>query len=359
MFNINELTDKSILLLSCLFIYLLQPALDVHVVPILIIIILVCLLSCFENQLIRTVLFILYAMVAFYTPPIVFFMPVILYELMERENQFFFLLIIIPMFLCYDEIGMMIFGSIIVLCILGLWCKHRTILCNKLKENNNKLGDNTREMSEQLKIQNKVLLNKMDVDINLATLKERNRIAREIHDNVGHQLSSAILQIGALMTIDKDSKIHDTLISINYTLSEAMNSIRNSVHDLHDQSIDLHMQIEGLLKKFSFCQVNFDDELKTQPNKNVKMAFIAIVKEALSNIVKHSNATQTTILLREHPAFYQFIIKDNGSDTISSNGNGLGLLNMTERIEGIKGNINFHKENGFEIFITVPKEESF
>ena len=58
---------------------------------------------------------------------------------------------------------------------------------------------------------------RQDYEINLATLNERNRIARDIHDNVGHLLTRSILQIGALLTIYKDNTIKEGLNSIKDT----------------------------------------------------------------------------------------------------------------------------------------------
>ncbi|MDQ2087778.1 histidine kinase [Herbivorax sp. ANBcel31] len=235
--------------------------------------------------------------------------------------------------------------------------KYRSFSLYKQKLDYINLSDNAREMSLKLKSQNKHLLEKYDNDITLTALSERNRIAREIHDHVGHQLSSAILQIGALITVSKEETFKTSLKTINDTLSESMNNIRNSIHDLHDKSINLHMQIESIVNNFSFCEINFDDGLNTQPPKAVRQAIISIVKEALSNIIKHSDATYVIIQLREHPAFYQFIIKDNGKKKSTNIKDGMGLTNMTDRVHALKGIINFRKENGFEIFISVPKED--
>jgi signal transduction histidine kinase len=118
----------------------------------------------------------------------------------------------------------------------------------------NELSDKAREMSIQLKKQRSELLENQDIELNLATLNERNRIAREIHDNVGHLLSSAILQAGALLTINHDEKTRDNLETLNDTLSQAMDSIRASVHKLYDESIDLDAQVKELVKKFTFCE---------------------------------------------------------------------------------------------------------
>ena len=73
--------------------------------------------------------------------------------------------------------------------------------------------------------------------------------------------------------------------------------------------------------------------------------------------MKHSNATHAYITFREHPGFYQLIIKDNGIVKSWNKENGLGLNNMIERVNSFNGNINIKAENGFEIFISIPKGE--
>ena len=83
-----------------------------------------------------------------------------------------------------------------------------------------------------------------DYEIYLATLKERNRIAREIHDNVGHMLTRSILQLGALSVINKDETVGEAINDLSGTLNTAMTSIRSSVHDLHDDSIALKPRSE-------------------------------------------------------------------------------------------------------------------
>ncbi|NLZ92420.1 MAG: two-component sensor histidine kinase [Firmicutes bacterium] len=211
-------------------------------------------------------------------------------------------------------------------------------------------------MALQLQKQNKELIEKQDNEINIATLNERNRIAREIHDNVGHLLSSAILQAGALRTIAKDEKIKLHLDSLHATLAQAMDSTRDSVHKLYEESIDLNAQVEAIVQQFTFCELNYEYCFVNDPGKKLKYAFIAIVKEALSNLIKHSNATHASITFREHPALYQLIIRDNGSVKNYDPDEGMGLKNMIERVHSFKGNINIITDEGFEIFISIPKE---
>jgi signal transduction histidine kinase len=159
-----------------------------------------------------------------------------------------------------------------------------------------------------------------------------------------------------MITVSKDEKTKENLVTLKDTLSKAMNSIRTSVHDLYDESIDLDAQVEEILKGFTFCEIRYDYRLITNPGKKLKYAFISIIKEALSNIMKHSNATSASIAFREHPALYQLIIRDNGKVKGFSTDDGLGLKNMADRVHSFNGIINIMTEKGFEIFISIPKE---
>ncbi|HBL84829.1 MAG TPA: two-component sensor histidine kinase [Clostridiales bacterium] len=211
-------------------------------------------------------------------------------------------------------------------------------------------------MALMLEIKNKELIEQQDNEINLATLNERNRIARDIHDNVGHMLSSSILQIGAILATAKDDTTKESLKSINTTLSNAMTSIRDSVHDLHEQSIDLYNEVRILVDKFTFCTVDLDYDVQSNPEKKLKYCFITVIKEALSNVIKHSNATKVSIILREHPALYQLVIQDNGTKPDRENSVGIGLTNIKDRVAAFNGNVNIMADKGFRIFISISKE---
>jgi signal transduction histidine kinase len=189
----------------------------------------------------------------------------------------------------------------------------RTTAVERSQTEAKQLRDSGHEMAMLLRQQNRELVEKQDYEIRLATLNERGRIAREIHDHVGHLLSRSILQVGALMVTKADVEERQSLSTIRDTLSQAMDSIRASVYDLHEESIDLRTQVEALVREFTFCPIRLDYGLELEPGKDIAYCFIAIVKEGLNNIIRHSNATQVTLALLEHPALYQLVLQDNGS----------------------------------------------
>ena len=231
---------------------------------------------------------------------------------------------------------------------------------------------------------NQDLLEKQDTEVYLATLKERNRIAREIHDNVGHMLSRSILMVGALKTVNQAENLKVPMEQLDQTLNEAMTNVRQSVHDLHDESVNLKEVMESLAEEFRFCPVQLTYDMGYDIPKEIKYSFIAITKEALNNVMRHSNANEVKILAREHPGLYQLIIEDNGTsdERIQSDGDGeeyteqesagktgnvrktentessgIGIENMKKRVRMLGGTMQIQKENGFRIFITVPKNE--
>ena len=216
--------------------------------------------------------------------------------------------------------------------------------------------DDSKERNLLLSQKNKALQEKQDYQIYNATLKERNRIAREIHDNVGHVLSRSILMVGAARTINKEPGMSAMLENLEDSLNHAMNSIRSSVHDLHDEAVNLEEVEKGLVKEFTFCPVEMTFDMTHEVPRDVKYCFISITKEAFANIMKHSNATKVQLILREHPALYQLCVEDNGTGAFYDPGNsGMGIGNMKERVKALGGTMQIFVDKGFRIFITIPK----
>jgi signal transduction histidine kinase len=352
----NLIVDKLILLTCCFAIYLTGRTFTNDIAPVLLAIIFTCLLSYVEKERSRIALTAAFTVCGLIMPWTCVFLPLICYDMLFSKRQWVCLLSLIPFSLFWSHAIMAVNVVICVLFLLSASLKHRTTAFERMKNNYYELRDTTKEMALRLKQQNQDLLKKQDNEVTMATLGERNRIAREIHDNVGHLLSRALLQIGALLTINRNDQTKEALSTLKDTLSEAMYSIRSSVHDLHDESIDLRTQVMDLAHKFTFCPLTLDYSVQNKPGSKLNYALISIVKESLSNIVRHSDGTHAEIRLREHPAFYQLIISDNGSMRNDKPDRGIGLKNINDRVEAFHGLLNIETKKGFELFISIPKE---
>ncbi len=241
--------------------------------------------------------------------------------------------------------------------ILSVLLQHYNQKNTALLADFHRYRDDSTENALLLRQKNEALRIKQDYEIHLATLSERNRIARDIHDNVGHLITRSLLQTGAIQVINQEETLHEPLQNLHETLNTAMTSIRNSVHDLHDESLPLEHVLQKLADSAPTLEVALDYGLEHDVPKELKYSFIAIVREALNNTVKHSNATALSIQVKEHPSLYQLNIQDNGTIPGEIHETGIGLTGMQERIQSLGGTIRFTNENGFRIFISVLKEK--
>lgn len=328
------------------------------VVTFLFALILVCACYFLESRTVRLLVCFLYLAGALFLPVCFYFYPIACYLLLwEKQpvSAVFFTAVYLYHITVSDMTAVEIFFGCMTF-IIAYLLQTRTQEYQNLNLQFYNTRDDSQERELMLAEKNETLLEKQNYEIYTATLKERNRIAREIHDNVGHILSRCILLTGALKTLNTQKDLSPLLENLDISLNSAMDNIRSSVHDLHDEAVNLEEAVRGMVQDFTFCPVRFNYDMGREIPKDIKYCFISITKEALANIIKHSNATKVTLLMREHPALYQLCIEDNGTLPVSDNGSGIGLSNMKERTRSLNGTFQIIQKHGFKIFITIPKQ---
>lgn len=361
-----EIIDKLFIFICCSIFYMQGIDTRYIPVPMLMVISLSCVCTYFENRKINRMVSVLFVVLCIVFPNLIFYLPVISYDLSYTEDWMFGMVFLIPFVLAlfiFDPFTQLLLVSFLCLSYLN---KYKTSRIKKLVQEYHSYRDNAKELEILLEEKNQKLLENQDVEVHLATLNERNRISKEIHDNIGHLISRSLIHIGALLTISKEENTKEGLHLLKDTLSEGMDSIRSSIHNIHDESIDLFTEVDCLVKGFCFCPISFDYSLQTSPGLPVKYFFIWTIKEALANIMRHSNGSNVSIVIMEHPIMYQLIIYDNGKlsktqikkvEEMNKNmleSKGMGIRNMIDRVQGFNGRIQFSGENGFKIFITIP-----
>ena len=217
--------------------------------------------------------------------------------------------------------------------------------------------DSFTQKTMNMEIENRTILENKEYELQNAVLSERNRIARDIHDNLGHLLTRCILQLGALTLSLKDEHLKSNLNSISNTMNLAMNEVRYSIHNIHSSSINIDSEIKSLIQNFNFCPVVYSNSIDSILTENLAVAIIFIVKESLTNIAKHSDATEVNLRFFQISDTFHFVIADNGTMNKSwEYSEGLGLKSMKKRIEDLGGSIHINNEKGFRIFIKISKE---
>ena len=243
----------------------------------------------------------------------------------------------------------------------------RTAQLEREQQRMRRTRDELQERALALEARNRDLADRQDYEVELATLAERARIAREIHDNVGHQLTRASLQTEALRVVHaNEPRIAADFADVKRTVDEALQLVRTSVHSLNDNAVDLSVQLDCIVegaRSDGGPQVELEVLAEHAP-ANVANCFAAVLREALSNAMRHAHAKTITVRCMEHPSFYQLIVTDDGADaTPASSSNvveGMGLASMRERVEALGGTFTAGLRAGapgWRVFATVPKQQ--
>jgi signal transduction histidine kinase len=200
-----------------------------------------------------------------------------------------------------------------------------------------------------------------------AVLEERTRIAREIHDAIGHSLTSLIVQMQALRymiqkdPIQSEKSLEEMLVVARLGLQE----IRTSVHSLaDDRSKSGITPLKALLSRMeasASIRYTFQSELKDDElTPDVSGILFRVLQEAITNVIRHSEATFVDVSLKKERNRIIIQIQDNGIMESSQNVNeGFGLKMMRERIEESGGHLFYSilEPQGFEIIAEIPQQD--
>jgi len=246
--------------------------------------------------------------------------------------------------------------AICISCALACLLSWRTNTIMRERAEYRRMRDNLQEATLSIEAKNRDLQASQDLQVRLAMLSERGRIAREIHDNVGHLLTRAIMQVEALQVVHADDpRTKADFNDVSATLHEAMDEVRASVHDLRDESIDTRGQLESAIAGCGVEQTRLDYQVGAMP-ANVGYCFLAVTREALSNTARHSDATSVEVKVVEHSGLYQIAIRDNGSHPPRpSDGSGMGLATMESRVRALGGTFRAEYRAGFHVLASIPK----
>ena len=364
--------DKLIFYIAGMIIVLTDMHSQYDIIYVLIGLILTAITCCFDTGRSRRFEKILYPLMLLIGFPlwriVPFISPVIytVYYRMKKDYKYLavFSAIVIGLMIWYStHYNMTEYNMAVVLAWVSILMLLAALFGKRESDNHDyrkqikKLRDDSVEYNNMLKSRNKYLTDSMSNEVRNATLSERNRIAREIHDNAGHMITRSILQLGAIMTVNRNEKVYEQLVPLKASLDEAMNSLRASVHDLHNESFDFNQAAKGIIDELKDFKVKYLCDFTEKADKEVKYSFITILKEAVTNIVKHSSGDEVKIFISELEGHYQMMIEDNGviedKEGISD---GIGLINMETRITNLNGIFRVSTDKGFRIFISVPKK---
>ncbi len=199
----------------------------------------------------------------------------------------------------------------------------------------------------------------------LATAQERNRLAREIHDGLGHYLTAINIQIKAARAVlrDQPDQAAAALANAETLASEALADVRRSVSALRadpSTSRPLAENLESLLAETRSAGVEVSLEVRGQPRplpEAVEFTLFRTAQEGLTNVRKHARASQSSLALDYGGNRVVLEVRDNGVGSEDLEG-GYGLTGLRERVDLLSGSLQITTSpgQGFCLRVELPVE---
>ena len=217
-------------------------------------------------------------------------------------------------------------------------------------------------LNSQLQMANRKLEEYAQEQVRMTETRERNRLAREIHDTLGHSLTGIITGIEAcimLMDIAPEAT-KEQLRAIAEVARNGITDVRHSVNALRPDALET-LSLESAIRKLveeseKSTGVKIDlvfPENLQDLDQDEEDVLYRIVQESITNAIRHGKATHIDVRMEHVDNDLRIRIADNGKgcDNIQS---GFGLHHMQERIDMLKGTLSYSGKDGFVIEAVVP-----
>lgn len=230
----------------------------------------------------------------------------------------------------------------VLICVIGvILLPFNTFNRNKREQLEEQLEDANKKISELIKIE------------------ERQRIARDLHDTLGQKLSLIGLKsdLANKLVLINPTAAQKEVKDIQNTARMALKEVREMVSEMRGTKLNEEMIRVKQILKAAEIQMTFEGttELTNTP-PFIENVLSMCVKEAINNIVKHSQASNCKLLIQQLPNEWYIKIEDNGvgfqqKDTMFM---GNGLQGMKERLEFVNGCLDIQSADGTKVVIRIP-----
>lgn len=201
--------------------------------------------------------------------------------------------------------------------------------------------------------------------------KERIRIAREIHDELGQMLTVLKMDISLAMKnfAGAPSGLKKQISTIIERIDTIIRSVQRITTDLRPEVLDdlgLQEAIEWQASEFekrSGIKLFFENnvELIDELSSEQSTAIFRIFQETLTNILRHARATKVNVQINRENNFFILQVHDNGKGITSKeieHKNSLGIIGMRERSQFLGGNVEFIRDNGTKVILKIPLKKN-
>lgn len=200
-----------------------------------------------------------------------------------------------------------------------------------------------------------------------AAAAERTRIALDLHDSLGHLLTTLGVHLenaDRLAPTDVD-KARAYIARASVLASEILSDVRETVSILHDSDLDQSPALSSLLDRLrsDFASAHPVDlqwrvSLETEPHGRSAHVIFRVLQEALTNVARHARAHRVGVDVRGDKNAVSVSVRDDGRGFEESDAKGYGLVSMRTRVESVAGTLKIDSQNGAgtSVYATIPLE---
>lgn len=211
----------------------------------------------------------------------------------------------------------------------------------------------------------------------LAITRERTRMAREIHDTLGHYLTIITIQLETISKLQErdPTRVHAEIEEARRVAAQCMQEVRTAVAALRPTSIanlDLKEALTQLGCEFRSAEPDIELTLDMETmlpaySAELQLALYRAAQEALTNVHKHARAAKVLLRLRYENENVELMVRDNGQGTMAANqfpqqNSGFGLTGLRERIELLGGQVSYGpaEPSGYRVTVSIhtPKPQA-
>jgi signal transduction histidine kinase len=223
--------------------------------------------------------------------------------------------------------------------------------------------DNERLARQQLEVVNRQLAEYAAQVEQLATMRERNRLARDVHDSLGHYLTVINVQLEVVAKLIESDPVRarEAAVKAKALASEGLAEVRRSVAALRPSPLDDRPLPDAIRQladaaRESGLLVTFDQAGTARPlAAEIETTLYRTLQEALTNIHKHAHASSASVRLTFEPESVRLYICDNGVGRRSDEDH-VGLSALRERVGALNGSVvaENQPQGGFRLEVALP-----
>lgn len=187
---------------------------------------------------------------------------------------------------------------------------------------------------------------------------ERARLARDLHDDMGHHLVALNLRLQLLERSPLPAEGRDHLAQARTLAGMLFSDLRNTVRDLRQPALDLEAAIRALAGHLPGLVIDLDMDIEQGALTMAEAeCLLRCIQEGMTNALKHGQATRVRIALREQDEGLLLSVRDNGRESAAGLAGGHGLQGLRERLEALSGRLWTERhDGGFVLFAHLPRE---